>query len=92
MKIYKCGSDQKAVEFPLSFSDIKSGEGVYQPNHSGSSGKTRLLVIRYQGAAVPTSVLYFDGCDQIEPANEASWMAIKFRRTEERICLEVRPS
>lgn len=87
MKIFKCGEETKSSEFPLSWEQVKEGDGIYASEYSGES---RIIVIKYNGPGVESALLYFDGASHLEPVYEGYWKEYTYRLTGERLCLEVR--
>lgn len=88
MKVFRCtASNTVAGEtHNLCWDDILSGEdGVYEAK---GRDDMRLIVISTFGEN--RVVLYYSKDGELQTANQ-SWSYHRFRKTDERVCFEVRP-
>jgi len=87
MKIQNCSAvvEKKESAFPLTYEDIKRDEGVYEAE---GREDCRLITVGYPD----TVVLYYEASGMIPGLLDIAvgWSGYKFRRTDEKVCFEIR--
>jgi hypothetical protein len=89
MKVSKC-SESKAEPKLLTFEQIKEQEGVYYSQNFASTS-TRLIVIKPYCGKDTHAILYYAPDKKQVLSENTGWDSFKFIRTNETLCMEVRP-